>query len=66
LYIFEQNDINSSQISQDNKLIKKFYVEKKVLQDYLREEQKKAEVSLESDVLLKEFFETITVNKDLS
>ncbi|MCK9466990.1 MAG: hypothetical protein M0P94_01565 [Candidatus Absconditabacterales bacterium] len=56
MYIFEQKDINSSQISDDNEFIKKFYVNKKVFQEYLKEQQKKAEINLESDLLLKEFF----------
>ena len=65
LYIFEQNDPTSSKISETDKLVKKFYVDKKIFQEYLKEEQKKAEVSLDSDVLLKEFFETINTNKEL-
>ncbi len=63
-YIFEQRDINSSQISDNNEFIKKFYVDKTIFQDYLKEQQKKEEVSLESDLLLTEFFnEMDTQNK---
>ena len=56
MYIFEQKDINSSKISDNGELIKQFYVDQKTFQEYLKDQLKKEEISLESDLLLKEFF----------
>jgi len=65
LYIFEQKDVNSSRISDNNNYIKKFYVKENIFKDYLKEEQKKEEISLESDVLLNEFFSIIKTKQEL-
>lgn len=66
IYIFEQKDITSSRISDDNNYVKKFYVKENVFEDYLKIEKKKEEISLDSDKLLKEFLDEINIKNELN